>query len=259
MQHSVTPADAPLAMGRLRVAECADSPDNPAQTLRALCFRNGSSDRDALDPACRHFVVTDRDGATVAAFRLMILPQMEMVARSYSARFYDLSRLAAQAGAALELGRFCIRPGGRDPDILRLSWALVTRLVDRHGITLLFGCSSFSGTDPAPYLDAFAALARNHLAPAALAPQRAGATAVDYPALVQTHAVDPRRALASMPPLLRSYLTLGGWVSDHAIIDRDLDTLHVFTGVEIARIPPARARLLRGLADSVIDLPARPD
>jgi hypothetical protein len=38
---------------------------------------------------------------------------------------------------------------------------------------------------------------------------------------------------------------MGGWVTDHAVIDYDLNTLHVFTGVEISRVPAARARLLR--------------
>ena len=48
-----------------------------------------------------------------------------------------------------------------------------------------------------------------------------------------------------MPALLRTYLGMGGWVSDHAVIDRTLNTLHVFTGVEISAIPKSRARLLR--------------
>ncbi|MFZ8959943.1 MAG: ornithine-acyl-ACP acyltransferase, partial [Paracoccaceae bacterium] len=56
---------------------------------------------------------------------------------------------------------------------------------------------------------------------------------------------DLKRAMVTLPPLLRSYLMLGGWVSDHAVIDRDLNTIHVFTGLEIAAVPPARARLLR--------------
>ena len=59
---------------------------------------------------------------------------------------------------------------------------------------------------------------------------------------------DLKAAQAKMPPLLRTYLLMGGWVSDHAVIDRDLGTLHVFTGLEIGAVPPARARLLRGLA-----------
>ena len=60
---------------------------------------------------------------------------------------------------------------------------------------------------------------------------------------------DTQRGLQGMPSLLRTYLGMGGWVSDHAVIDEALDTLHVFTAVEIDRIPPARARLLRLIAE----------
>lgn len=250
----------PLRLGRFTLSECGDGAGNPAQSLRALCFRAGAPDRDELDPACRHFVVTSGETA-VAAFRLLVLPDIAETTRSYSARFYDLCRLSTRSGAALELGRFCLHPDWHDPDILRLAWAGLTRIVDAAGIDLLFGCSSFHGTDPAPHLDAFTHLARHHLAPPDRAPQRKG-EAIDYPALTASHPANPK-ALASLPPLLRTYLAMGGWVSDHAVIDRDLGTLHVFTGVEIARIPPARARLLRALADSVadtaIDLPAQPD
>lgn len=242
---------APLRLGRFDLAEVADGAGNAAQTLRALCFRGGASDRDGLDPLCRHFVVAC-DGTAVAAFRLLILTGMVDIAASYSARFYDLTRLAARSGAALELGRFCLHPDWHDPDILRLAWAGLTRIVDAAGVGLLFGCSSFQGTDPAPHLDAFAHLARHHLAPPDRAPQRKG-EAVDYPALTAAHPAPPK-APVSLPPLLRTYLTMGGWVSDHAVIDRDLHTLHVFTGVEIARIPPARARLLRSLAAHVQDV-----
>ncbi len=51
-----------------------------------------------------------------------------------------------------------------------------------------------------------------------------------------------------MPPLLRTYLLMGGWVSDHAVVDSHMNTLHVFTGLEINAIPPARKRLLRATA-----------
>lgn len=239
----------PLRLGRFVLSESSGNDDSPAQTLRALCFRGGTSDRDDFDPACRHFIVT-HGTETVAAFRVLLLTDMAEIITSYSARFYDLSRLAGLNGPALELGRFCLHPEWHDPDILRLAWAGLTRLVDAGSIALLFGCSSFSGTDPKPHLDAFAHLARHHLAPVAKAPLRKG-EALEYPALIRDLPDDPKAALAALPPLLRTYLAMGGWVSDHAVIDRDLDTLHVFTGVEIARIPPARARLLRALADSV--------
>jgi len=50
---------------------------------------------------------------------------------------------------------------------------------------------------------------------------------------------------AELPPLLRSYLAMGGKVGDQAVIDRALQTIHVFTALDVAAIPPARARALR--------------
>jgi L-ornithine Nalpha-acyltransferase len=37
--------------------------------------------------------------------------------------------------------------------------------VDEEGVEMLFGCSSFHGTDAQGYLDAFAMLKERHLAP----------------------------------------------------------------------------------------------
>ncbi len=47
----------------------------------------------------------------------------------------------------MELGRFCIDPACRDPDIVRIAWAALTSYVDARGVKLLFGCSSFAGTE----------------------------------------------------------------------------------------------------------------
>ena len=62
---------------------------------------------------------------------------------------------------------------------------------------------------------------------------------------------DRKAGLAGLPPLLRTYLGMGGWVSDHAVADRELDTLHVFTCVEVDRVPAARAASLRAVAGQV--------
>ncbi len=56
-----------------------------------------------------------------------------------------------------------------------------------------------------------------------------------------------------MPPLLRTYLMMGGWVSDHAVVDRQMNTLHVFTGLEIGAIPPgAQASAAGGRASRAL-------
>jgi putative hemolysin len=240
----------PFCKGRFR-ARLAESPEDirAAQRLRYMAFRAGrvsgaaiSLDSDRFDERCQHLLIeTLTGGAVVGTCRLMLIGEAGMLQDCYAAQFYDLSPLARGHMPMLEIGRFCLSANERDADALRLALAALTRIVDAEGVTVMFGCSSFAGVDSEPHRDALAFLAQGHVGPADQRPGRkAGDTVALEPAL---H--DPKRALAQMPPLLRSYLAMGGWVSDHAVLDRDLDTLHVFTAVEIAEIPPVRARLLR--------------
>ncbi|WP_371079179.1 hypothetical protein, partial [Salmonella enterica] len=103
-------------------------------------------------------------------------------------------------------------------DVLRLAWAALTRVVDAEGVVVMFGCSSFAGTDPAPYAEGMALLAARHLGPAALRPS----AKVNEILTLQGRPQDPKRGMAQLPPLLRTYLAMGGWVGDHAVVDRDL-------------------------------------
>lgn len=245
--------DRPIGRYRVRFSRAPEDMV-AAQTLRYRAFvarssgeKPGGIDADAHDSACLHALIRSDDDELAGCFRLMFLADGREIGQSYSAQFYDLSSLAGFAAPMVEIGRFCTRPGLRDPDILRAAWAALTQLVDTRWVAMLFGCSSFTGAAVAPHLDALALLRARHLAPARWRPGiRAGEVIVLDDAL-QGHAADLQRGLRTMPPLLRSYLAMGGWVSDHAVIDRALDTIHVFTGVEIAAVPPARARLLRAL------------
>ena len=247
----------PIGKGRYVARLAAGSADlRAAQQLRHLTFRyaaaNGGTlllDGDRHDDLCRHILVEDHGtGDLACCFRLMSFASGAAIAASYAAQFYDLTALQGFAGPMAEIGRFCTDPARTDPDILRLAWAALTRLVDAEGIELLFGCSSFQGTDPARHCVALAHLAQRHLAPPQWRPRIKAPRVHRYAEALGAQAPDPAEALGVMPPLLRTYLAMGGWVSDHAVIDHDLNTLHVFTGLEIRAIPPARARLLRALA-----------
>lgn len=242
----------PLSRGRYEArlatteAEVAE-----AQALRHLAFRAARglaaghpSDRDAFDAQAQHMLIRDRDGGElVGCYRVQQFCGADL-GQSYAAQFYDLQRLAGFPGPMLELGRFCLHPDRHDPDILRLAWAALTRLVDAAGVGLLFGCSSFAGADPQRHRAALGLLcartAPDHWRPGPRAPHR-----ISLAPCPPGTAAD---GLQQMPALLRTYLSMGGWVSDHAVVDHDLDTLHVLTGVEIAAIPPSRARALRLIA-----------
>ncbi|CUH80698.1 hypothetical protein TRM7557_03051 [Tritonibacter multivorans] len=219
-----------------------------AQALRTLCFRTDQFDADGFDTTCEHVLVEDsRSGALVCCFRLLVLEGGADVSRSYSAQYYDLSAMAGFEGRMVEMGRFCIHQGWTDPDILRVAWGAMTAFVDREEIQMLFGCSSFAGTETEDYLDAFAMLKHRHLAPKRWLPRVKAPNVFKYAARLRRKP-DAKKAMLRMPPLLRTYLMMGGWVSDHAVVDNHMNTLHVFTGLEIGAIPPARKRLLRAVA-----------
>lgn len=215
------------------------------QALRMRAFQGKPGrDSDQFDPHCLHVMIIEADlGRLVGTFRLREFNGGQDIAQSYSAQFYDLSRLEPFIGNIVEMGRFCVDPAINDPEILRVAWGAITRYVDDSNVAMLFGCSSFAGTDPHAYADTFALLALKHPAPDQWRPiPKANA---NFPFSQITTKPDLKTAMKFMPPLLRSYLVIGGWVSDHAVIDHDLNTLHVFTALEIAAIPPARKRLLR--------------
>jgi putative hemolysin len=227
------------------------------QRLRYLSFihdsgaaaRKDGLETDAFDPRCRHVMVEEaKTGALVCCFRLLPLAGGADIGSSYAAQYYELSALSRYQDRMVEMGRFCIHPAHKDPDILRVAWGAMTRFVDEEGVEMLFGCSSFRGTESDAYMDAFALLNERHLAPKRWLPRVKAPSIFPFAQRLNRRKPDMKRAQQGMPPLLRTYLLMGGWVSDHAVVDRDLNTLHVFTGLEIGAIPPARARLLRATA-----------
>ncbi|GAA3874788.1 GNAT family N-acetyltransferase [Celeribacter arenosi] len=237
VRFAQTPADI-VAAQRLRYrAFLADSQTHP-QGL----------DADQFDDLCQHVLIEERkSGTLVCTFRFLDLERGSDISRCYSAQYYGLESLADFEGRMLEMGRFCIHPDWRDPDILRVAWGAMTTYVDDRGVKLLFGCSSFHGTEWKDHADALAMLKHRHIGPKRFLPKVKAPNVFKFAALLRRKP-NAKRAMLKMPPLLKTYLMMGGWVSDHAVVDRDLGTMHVFTGVEIGAIPPARKKLLRAVA-----------
>lgn len=225
-----------------------------AQRLRHQAFRVGrgltkdeGADEDRHDAICDHILVEERrTGRLVCCFRVLPLASGAEIERTYSAQHYDLSRLKDYPAPMVEMGRFCVAPGVFDPNVIRCAWVAMTDYVDARGVELLFGCSSFEGTEAEAYLDVFALLSARHLAPKRWLPRVKARQVIRFARLFRLRRPDLKQAVGRMPPLLRTYLAMGGWVSDHAVVDNELNTLHVFTGLEVKRVPPGRARLLRG-------------
>lgn len=229
----------------------AGSPEDlrRAQDLRRRVFRAGGEkeDADGFDARALHLLVEAREGGALAGCcRVMLLAEGSEIGGCYSAQYYDLGALALFTAPMLELGRFCVAPEARGGEVPRLLWAALTALVEAEGVELVFGCSSFSGTEAGRYEATFALLTERHLAPRRWLPRVKAPAVVRFARGLRAAAPDPLAALRAMPPLLRSYLAMGGWVSDHAVIDSDLDTMHVFTGLEMRAVPRERLARMRG-------------
>ena len=231
------------------VARLAEGPADMARVMalrRAAFPRASGEEEDAQDALSAHLMV-EGGGQLLGYFRVMLFGWGAGLGQGYAARFYDVGPLSGYARPIAEMGRFCVAPGGVPPDVLRLAWGAMTRIVDEGQAGLILGCTSFRGAGWEAHRAALALLAAEFVGPPEHLPGRKAAEVVDYPRLVGP-VVDRRASLSGLPPLLRTYLGIGGWVSDHAVVDRELDTLHVLTCVEVDRVPPARAASLRAVA-----------
>jgi len=231
------------ATSRYRVAVARNADDLRAcQVLRHKSFFGKEGvDADALDSRALHLVVQDAAGKVCGTVRCLPLRGQQIASASYSGQFYALTAFSKSAGEVLEVGRFCVASAAHALEVLRMLWGGLTSVVIDGQYTHMMGCASFPGTDATAHGRALLALMTDHAGPAALRP---GVKAEEVVALANL----PETGRRQPPALLRSYLSMNGWVSDHAVIDRQMNTLHVFTCVAVADIPPARVRSLRALA-----------
>ncbi len=185
-------------------------------------------DCDRFDDIADHLLVIDRAArdSVVGTYRLTRRRVAERHGGFYTAGEYDISRLTASPGEIMELGRSCVDEGYRTRATMQLLWRGIAAYVFHHDIRLMFGCASLPGADPDRHAMSLSYLRRDHLAPEELRPRALDALFVDMER-AEAGAIDARRALAALPPLIKGYLRLGGWVGDGAVVDRQFNTTDV--------------------------------
>ena len=216
--------DAALSLRwRVFYAEMGAVPD--AETARTR------RDRDDFDAVADHLLVLDHNKgegpeSVVGTYRLIRRPAAAKLGRFYSESEYDVSRLVAFPGNVLELGRSCVDAEYRTRGTLQLLWRGIAAYVFLHDVQLMFGCASFHGTDLDELADPLTHLVTNHLAPEEIRPRALPGRYTEMrrkdPATVDTKA-----ALAALPPLIKGYLRLGGFVGDGAVVDAQFNCTDV--------------------------------
>lgn len=237
-------SQADLRIANLEVRLAADAGEiDAAQALRYRVFYKEMAarptpemaalrrDYDSFDGLCDHLLVIDHDLGTgpekvVGTYRLIRRRAAARAGRFYSQDEYDISALIDYPGEILELGRSCVDAGYRTRPTMQLLWRGIAAYVFQYDIALMFGCASLPGTDLGTLQLPLSYLHHHHLAPPALRPTAVPERYTDM-CLMDRHAVDIRTAVGMLPPLIKGYLRLGGFVGDGAVTDHQFNTTDV--------------------------------
>jgi putative hemolysin len=193
-------------------------------------------DFDAFDEVCDHLLVLDRrrgDGpeSIVGTYRLMRRAAAAKMGRYYSSAEYDIQKMIDYPGEVLELGRSCIAKDARNTATMQMLWRGIALYIYHYNIEVMFGCPSLPGTDPAQHAIALSYLYHHHLAPPEIRVRALESRYVKMDVLAPD-SYDARKAMARVPPLIKGYLRLGGFVGDGAVIDPEFNTTDVFVIVK---------------------------
>lgn len=209
-------------------------------------------DADRWDKACDHLlalVATSPDvGAAsrvVGACRLLAGDAAARAGLSfYSAGEFMIGPMIEKHSGKrfLELGRSCVAADWRNTRAAEFLWAAIWDYARANAIDVMVGCASFAGADPARHGEALAFLAAN--APA-LGEWEVRALPGRGVPLGGFHrgAIDAKRAIRALPPLIRGYLRLGARFAGEAVVDSEFATTDVFVILPVAAI--ARRYLAR--------------
>jgi putative hemolysin len=209
----------------------------PADAMRR------SRDIDAFDAVCDHLLVLDNaiegdpEDQIVGTYRL--LRQETAFAHNgfYSASEFDIEGLIARHPGKrfMELGRSCVLPEYRTKRTVELLWQGNWAYAVRHRMDAMIGCASFPGVQP-----------EAHALPLSFLHHNCGAkgewSASALPELYRemdmmpTEAINPRRALSAMPPLIKAYMRIGATFGSGAVVDHAFNTTDVLVILPVSSI-----------------------
>jgi len=193
-------------------------------------------DRDIYDTVADHLLVVDHSlgegpDSVVGTYRLIQRRAASRIGHFYSSDEYDIAPIEAVPGRIMELGRSCVDTGYRNRSVMQLLWRGIAAYVFMHDIELMFGCASLPGTDPDSLALELTYLYYNYLAPVAIRPRALPHRYIEMRRL-DRDSIDTRAALTRLPPLIKGYLRLGGFVGDGAVIDPQFNTTDVAVVVQ---------------------------
>ncbi|GGF76782.1 hypothetical protein GCM10007301_40820 [Azorhizobium oxalatiphilum] len=206
-------------------------------------------DFDAFDAVCEHILVLDHDAGkmvlgrrkpkVVGTYRLLRQEVANRHGGFYSQSEFDVNGLVDRHPTLkfLELGRSCVLKPYRNKRTVELLWHGIWTYVLRNRIDAMLGCASLEGTDPDKLALPLSFLHHNALAPEAWRTRALPSRYVEMNRMAKED-INPKAALLSLPPLVKGYLRLGGYVGEGAVTDHQFGTTDVLVILPVSVISP---------------------
>ena len=196
-------------------------------------------DMDEFDAVCDHLLVAEHQAGgnykIVGTYRLLRREAMKKIGRFYTESEFDISPIKNYEGEILEVGRSCVDVNFRNRAVMQLLWRGIGAYVTKFNVAFMFGCASFPGIKPEAHGMLLSYLHHYHLAPEELRPRALQERYVEMN-LMPKEAVDVKESFATLPPLIKGYLRLNGYIGAGAVIDPDYNTTDVSIVVKTDRV-----------------------
>lgn len=184
-------------------------------------------DISPIDEFCDVLLVIDHaHNKIVGTYRFMLREAALEYGEHYTALEFDIHKLLAYPGQIMELSRSCVHKNYRTRPTMQLLWRGIGAYTQLNQVALFFGCASFLGNDVSIYAQALAYLHHFHLAPPELRTQ-ALASHYQNMDLIPKDKINSKEAMRQLPPLLKAYLRVGGFVGEGAFIDKEFNSIDV--------------------------------
>lgn len=224
--------------------ELAAKPDDKARATRL--------DSDRFDEFCDQLLVVKTsasstaadsrrlaDGELVGTYRLLRQEVARKNGGFYTQAEFDILPLIAAKPDLnfLELGRSCVLEPYRTKPVVELLWQGIWNYVRLNRLDVMLGCASLEGTDPDSHAASLSFMAQHCAAPLEWQVRALPDRYIEMNRL-PPEKVDPKRALATLPPLIKGYLRLGCYIGEGAVIDEQFNTIDVLIILPVSAINP---------------------
>ncbi len=193
-------------------------------------------DSDVYDTFCDHLIVKELStGNIVGTYRLLRQAKAEKHIGFYSENEFDLSKFKNIPGQSLELGRSCVAKEFRSLAVINLLWTGISKYIEMHSVTNLFGCASFHTSNTKEIAAAYAYLQLYHFAPEEYKVKPLEKCAMNLPfQFLTSH--DIESAYKQFPPLIKGYLRLGAMICGEPAYDKEFGTTDFLIVLNAQRI-----------------------